>query len=82
MGYHLSEIPKGVYGEVSKITEEYLEFLDAHQQSKVMELVELSDLLGAIEAYITKEYKGTVSLNDLIKMKDLTKSAFEDGSRK
>ncbi len=81
MGYHLTDIPKGVYGEASKITEEYLEFMDAHKQSKVMELVELSDLLGAIEAYIEKEYNSTVTLDDLLKMKECTKRSFLDGSR-
>jgi len=82
MGYHLAKIEKGVVGEVSKIREEYEEFLDAHQQTPVMELVELSDLIGAIEAYIERRYQGTVTLVDLIDMKNCTRRAFEDGSRK
>ncbi len=52
MGYHNTEIEKGVLGQVSKITEEYKEFMDAvEQDNSIMELIELSDLLGAIESY-------------------------------
>lgn len=51
-GYHLRKIPKGVLGEESKIIEEWLEFLDAEEQgSKIMMMVELADMYGAVEAY-------------------------------
>ena len=44
-GYHLREIKRGVFGEVSKITEEYEEFLESlEQKNPVMALVELSEL--------------------------------------
>ncbi len=80
MGYHKTKIEKGVLGEFSKIREEFLEAEDAlEQDNKVMMLVELCDLIGAIEAYSEKH---NMSLNDLITMKDATKSAFLDGSRK
>jgi len=80
MGYHVRKIDKGVLGEISKIKEEYSEFLDAHEQGNpVMKLLELSDLIGAIEAYTKAKY--SITLEDLIKMKNATKSAFEDGSR-
>jgi phosphoribosyl-ATP pyrophosphohydrolase len=80
MGYHTREIKKGQLGEFSKIREEIEELLDAHQQSiKMLELCELCDLLGAIEAYVAKN---NLTLNDLIQMKDLTKSAFLEGHRK
>lgn len=83
MGYHKNEIKKGVIGEVSKITEEYEEFLDAlSQDQKIMQLIELSDLIGAIEQYILKMSNGSITLEQLLSMKELTKSAFEDGSRK
>ncbi len=73
-GYHINHIEKGVYGEASKIAEEFHEFMDARQQgAKVMELVELSDMLGAIEEYI-KKYNMT--LYDLIVFSDITKQAF------
>jgi phosphoribosyl-ATP pyrophosphohydrolase len=79
VGYHIREIKKGKLGESSKITEEYQEFLDAlEQNNKVMALVELSDLLGAIEAYVAKY---NLTLNDLIYMKNATRRAFESGHR-
>lgn len=79
-GYHKFNIPKGTLGEASKITEEYLEFMDAVEQgSKVMELVELSDLIGATEEYL-KKYNLTIQ--DLIGFSDITKRAFKNGARK
>lgn len=82
MGYHLRKINKGVYGESSKITEEYEEFLDAEERgAKLMELVELSDLIGAIQGYLHK-YHPSIRLEDLQYMAELTKSAFEEGQRK
>ena len=80
IGYHLYDIPKGELGERSKIVEEFKEWQDACEQDcKVMELVELSDLIGAIELYTNKYYN--LTLNDLIKMKDITERAFENGRR-
>jgi hypothetical protein len=79
MGYHKTEIKKGVMGQFSKITEEYLELKDAFDQgSKVLILCELCDLIGAIEGY-AEHYN--LTLKDLIQMKDLTKSAFDEGKR-
>lgn len=79
IGYHIKEIQKGSLGEVSKIQEEFQEFLDAHEQScVVMEFVELSDLLGAIEAYLLNY---NLKLEDLIIMKNITKRAFLNGRR-
>ncbi len=80
MGYHINEIPRGEYGFASKINEEYLEWEDAiEQKNPIMELVELSDLLGAIEAYTHKKYN--LLLFDLWEMTKATKRAFEDGTR-
>jgi phosphoribosyl-ATP pyrophosphohydrolase len=79
MGYHLTEIERGEYGEFSKIREEFLEAEDAIEQgNKVMLLVELADLIGAIEGYCTKH---NITLDDLITMKEVTKRAFSDGTR-
>lgn len=79
-GYHIKAIGKGVLGERSKITEEYNEWQDSCEQGcKVMELVELSDLLGAIESYTKNHYN--ISLDDLIKMKSITQRAFINGRR-
>lgn len=80
MGYHKIQIPKGVLGEFSKISEEYLELFDAvEQDNKILEICELCDLVGAIEAYANKF---NLSLDDIIKMKDATANAFNDGTRK
>lgn len=81
MGYHKKEIGKGKYGDFSKIQEEFDELCDAReQQCSILELCELSDLLGAIEGYIENRFKITIS--DLKKFSDLTKEAFIEGSRK
>lgn len=80
IGYHINSIDKGELGERSKIVEEFKEWEDSCQQGcVVMELVELSDLLGAIEAYTDQHYN--ISLDDLIKMKDITQRAFINGRR-
>ena len=80
MGYHLREIEKGVLGEYTKIEEEFDEFHEAlEQDNKLMAMLELSDMIGAIEAYVEKR---GMTLDDLIKMKDATKRAFQTGHRK
>ena len=81
MSYHLVEIPKGVFGEVSKIVEEALELQDANaQNAKVMALNELSDLVGAIKGYLEKHHKDT-TFDDIVKMAELTDRAFKSGRR-
>ena len=81
-GYHTTIIPRGIYGEVSKILEEVNELKDAIRQgAKIMELCELSDIIGAIDGYLKNHHPGT-SMNDLIKMASLTARAFEVGERK
>jgi hypothetical protein len=80
-GYHIDDIPKGILGESSKILEEVMELIDAErQQCKVMALVELSDLVGAIRSYLAKNASG-VLLKDLEVMSDITKRAFDNGHR-
>ncbi len=82
MGYHLDNIPKGVLGELSKVQEELWEAEDANRQgARIMLLVELSDMVGAIEAVLSREFPG-FSLYDLIKMASLTKRSFLSGERK
>lgn len=79
-GYHKKQINKGVLGGSSKITEEYEEFIDSIEQNNpIMSILELADLIGAIEAYAAKY---NYNLGDLIQMKDATKRAFETGHRK
>lgn len=80
-GYHIAEIPKGELGEASKIFEEALELRDAVSQgARVMQLVELSDMLGAVEAFLDKHHSG-YSLDDLRTFSDITKRAFRNGHR-
>jgi len=81
MGYHIREITKGSFGDFSKIQEEWEELLDAHEQGgKILELVELSDLYGAIEGYIQSKYGMT--MEDIKQMSGMTSSAFKEGKRK
>jgi hypothetical protein len=79
-GYHLREIKRGVFGEASKITEEHEEFVESLEQNNpIMALVELSDLVGAIEAYIAKKHNMT--LDALLNMKEATARSFKVGHR-
>jgi hypothetical protein len=80
-GYHLNEITKGKYGELSKIKEEVLELEDAMSQGcKIMALVELSDLYGAIKGYLKREFPDT-KMEDLEIMSAITERAFKNGKR-
>jgi phosphoribosyl-ATP pyrophosphohydrolase len=80
-GYHTRPIEKGVLGEPSKIMEEAYEFEDACAQGvQVMALVELSDLMGAIQAFLAKHHPGT-SIDDLLAMSHVTERAFRNGRR-
>lgn len=82
MGYHLTEIKRGKYGDLSKIQEELDEAIDAEKQTnRVMVLLELSDMLLAIEGYLN-ERKYNIDLTDLIIMAHATRRAFESGERK
>lgn len=52
-GYHITDIPKGVYGSMSKVSEEMAEVNDAWaQECSIMAIIELTDLLGAVEAFV------------------------------
>ncbi len=80
-GYHTHTIPKGEVGELSKVYEELLEAYDAeHQNVNVMVLVELSDLLGAVQSYLERHHSG-VTVQDLLDMSVVTKRAFLSGRR-
>jgi hypothetical protein len=81
-GYHIDEITKGVLGQLSKVQEELDELKDAEKQGcKILALVELSDLVGAIRAYLREHYPG-VRFHDLRQMSKLTENAFNDGTRR
>lgn len=80
MGYHKREISKGILGKISKIEEEVEEFKDAEAQgNKILCMVELSDMYGALEQ-LASNYG--LTMDDLKKMSDCTVSAFKDGTRK
>lgn len=80
MGYHKRTIIKGDIGDISKVQEEVEEFLDAKEQKCIiMEQLELADIYGALE-FLASTYQ--LTMDDLKKMSDLTKSAFKEGSRK
>jgi hypothetical protein len=80
-GYHLSDIPRGVYGEPGKIIEEAAEFEDAIRQNvSVMAIMELSDLVGAIRGYLARHHP-SLSLDDLVEMSYITERAFQSGDR-
>lgn len=82
MAYHINEIKKGQIGRSSKIMEELEELIDAEQQGcKIMALIELSDLYGAIELYL-KENHPNITMDDLKNMNKITQRAFMSGSRK
>jgi len=82
-GYHLQNIPKGLYGDLSKVREEFHELADAYEQnSRIMVLHELSDLYGAIEAFLDNEFEGKINMDDVKQMSDITKRAFASGERK
>ena len=78
-GYHIRPIARGTLGTISKIREELEELEDAHDQGVVlMELVELSDLYGAMKLYV--ESLGH-SMDDLARMSAVTERAFKNGRR-
>lgn len=80
-GYHIAKIERGVCGDVSKIIEEALELQDAIDQGvRIMQLVELSDLVQAIRMNLELHHPG-YTLQDLIDMADVTQRAFANGHR-
>lgn len=81
MSYHITHITKGTLGELSKIQEELFEAIDAENQNcDIMVLLELSDMIGAVESYLQKHHP-TISVDSLKKMSDITKRAFASGHR-
>lgn len=80
-GYHIRPIAKGTLGEISKILEEVTELQDAKDQGvKIMELVELSDIYGALELYLKKNHPD-ITMQDLAQMSAITQRAFKNGKR-
>ena len=81
-GYHTRYIEKGELGCFSKIREEFEELLDAYEQGdKIMQLCELSDLVGAIGHYAETLSGGCIDLQELISFNEKTERAFKAGKR-
>lgn len=81
-GYHLTDIKRGELGLSSKIVEELNEFLDSEKQGvKIMALLELSDMIGAIEAWLKINFHDSVTIMDLWQMSNVTQRAFKNGHR-
>ncbi|AEO93545.1 gp286 [Bacillus phage G] len=76
-GFHNRKIQKGIYGELSKIEEELQEAYDAEEQGQdLMLLIELADMIGAIEG-VAKKYN--MSLDQLVAFAKLrSKVAIEE----
>lgn len=71
--WHKKTIEKGVYGELSKVLEEYQEAEDAlEQKNHLMHLIELSDIVGAVEGIAIKY---GLTLNDLKLFSDKVKES-------
>lgn len=80
-GYHIRNIQRHPYGSFGKIKEELEEAEDAIEQNcKIMELVELSDMIAAVEGYLEKHHPG-VTIDDLRTMAAITHRAFLNGGR-
>jgi phosphoribosyl-ATP pyrophosphohydrolase len=76
--YHISNIKKGELGYASKIREELDELVDAEAQgSRIMAMLEASDLYGALEAWA---HRNNLSMHDLAVMSDITKKAIKGAS--
>lgn len=81
MGYHKREIPKGTYGHFSKVEEEWEELRDAQEQgAAILELVEITDLYGALAGYVEQRFGMT--MEDVRKMAEMTRESFKEGKRK
>lgn len=73
--FHLRKINKGIYGELSKISEELEEAYDAQERDhKLMLMFELSDIIGAV-AGVAEKYN--FSLDDLVKFAKLRSEVFK-----
>lgn len=74
--WHNRPIKKGIYGEFSKVEEEVDEAREALEQNNhLMYLIELSDIIGAIEKIA--ENHG-LSLEDLINFSNKVKESKKD----
>lgn len=65
--FHKKTIKRGKYGDLSKILEEVEEAIDAEEQGqRFMMLIELSDIIGAVEGVLLKQ-KFNITVEELAK---------------
>jgi hypothetical protein len=70
--FHQRAITRGVFGEFSKVEEEFYEAKDAlEQKNNILLIVELCDLLGAIMGYMDRSwpeigFEGLMTMSKLI----------------
>jgi len=83
--WHIRKIPKGTYGELSKIQEELEEALDSEERGQVLMLMfELSDIIGAAGGVAAKygmKLDDLVTFSKLrsqIAIADLEKATFDE----
>jgi hypothetical protein len=78
--WHIRKIPKGTYGELSKITEELEEAFDSEERGQILMLMfELSDIIGAAGGVAAKY---GMKLDDLVTFSKLrSEIAIKDLSR-
>jgi phosphoribosyl-ATP pyrophosphohydrolase len=68
-----------VYGKFSKIKEEFEELQDAVDQgNKILTMVEIADLYGAIEGYVIAQ---GIEMKDVVEFSNATKAMFWEGIR-
>jgi hypothetical protein len=80
-GYHIRDIARGEYGKASKIIEETQELIDAMEQGcRLMALVELSDLYGAMQGFLENNFP-RFTMDDIKAMSDITRRAFINDHR-
>jgi hypothetical protein len=81
IGYHTDTIQKHEVGTLGKIGEEFAEIKDAKKNGiKIMELVELSDLYGAVQMYLENNFKD-ITMHDIEVMSNTTRRSFKNGRR-
>ncbi len=80
MKFHKREIPRGVYGELSKIKEELEEAYDAEEQKQdLMLLIELADIVGAAAGVAAKYH---MSLDQLVAFAKLRSEVAQEENKK
>jgi hypothetical protein len=61
--WHQTKTAKGIFGELSKVIEQYAELVDTVAQAQpVMTLIEPSDLIGAIDGVLARRGRSVLEL--------------------